>query len=96
MAMSYTPGTPVHVSAYWRFRLNRLEYVNQHWRSLPTRWVLNLIPLSQIKLSDKSEFFSLVTGGYSYNQPLNADSTAWIISWRSSVEFGITGNPNLS
>ena len=37
MAMSYTPGTPVHVSAYWRFRLNRLEYVNQHWRSLPTR-----------------------------------------------------------
>lgn len=37
MASSYTIGYSVHVSAYWRFRLNRLEYVHEHWRSLPTR-----------------------------------------------------------
>ena len=64
MAMSYTVETPVHVSAYWRFRLNRLEYVGQYWRSLPTRQVQNFVHLSRIKLSDKSSFFSLVTGGF--------------------------------
>nr|DAZ43683.1 MAG TPA: hypothetical protein [Caudoviricetes sp.] len=33
--MSYSILTPVHVNAYWRFRLNRWEFVREHWRSLP-------------------------------------------------------------
>ena len=27
----------VHVSAYWRFRLYRWEFVHEHWRRLPNR-----------------------------------------------------------
>ena len=28
---------PVHVRAYTRIRFGRVEYVCEHWRSLPTR-----------------------------------------------------------
>lgn len=28
---------PVHVNAYWRFRFNKWEHVQEHWRSLPSR-----------------------------------------------------------
>lgn len=27
----------VHVSAYWRLRLNRLEFVSEHYRHYPRR-----------------------------------------------------------
>nr|DAT03775.1 MAG TPA: hypothetical protein [Caudoviricetes sp.]DAT23632.1 MAG TPA: hypothetical protein [Caudoviricetes sp.]DAX89736.1 MAG TPA: hypothetical protein [Caudoviricetes sp.] len=37
MAFVPTILKPVHVRAYWRFRLFRWEFVHEHWRSLPNR-----------------------------------------------------------
>ena len=37
MASHYSKYTPVHVNAYDRFRLNRWEHVNEHWRKWPSR-----------------------------------------------------------
>lgn len=37
MASFYSVETPVHVSAYDRFRFNKWEHVCKHWRRLPHR-----------------------------------------------------------
>jgi len=37
MASFYSIETPVHVSAYDRFRFNKWEHVREHWRRLPHR-----------------------------------------------------------
>lgn len=28
---------PVHINAYYRFRLNHWKHISEHWRSLPNR-----------------------------------------------------------
>lgn len=35
--MTYNVLKPVHVHEYTRVRFGRLEYVCEHWRSLPSR-----------------------------------------------------------
>lgn len=60
MAFVPTILKPVHVRAYWRFRLFRWEFVHEHWRSLPNRQEeINLSPESGSNLSDKDFLFLL-------------------------------------
>ena len=37
VAINMIINKPVHVRAYTRIRFGRVEYVCEHWRSLPTK-----------------------------------------------------------